>query len=162
MFSWTAKHLYSTWTRGRNLFLFTWFPTVPWNSENYLGHIWLWCWLNICSVQIYRISILSLNILRYDDHNHPCRDRTHTQIWFNFMCFLLAWQQHDIQELCRVMFDALEQKWKQTEQVGESIIYETSWQETGGRWTVSSNNQMCGRCEMPQDAPGLAAPHLRR
>uniref|UniRef100_A0A7N8XY04 Ubiquitin carboxyl-terminal hydrolase 47 n=1 Tax=Mastacembelus armatus TaxID=205130 RepID=A0A7N8XY04_9TELE len=27
-----------------------------------------------------------------------------------------AWQQHDIQELCRVMFDALEQKWKQTEQ----------------------------------------------
>lgn len=34
--------------------------------------------------------------------------------------FLSAWQQHDIQELCRVMFDALEQKWKQTEQVGES------------------------------------------
>lgn len=31
----------------------------------------------------------------------------------------LAWQQHDVQELCRVMFDALEQKWKQTEQVGE-------------------------------------------
>ncbi|KAK7169798.1 hypothetical protein R3I94_000134 [Phoxinus phoxinus] len=28
-----------------------------------------------------------------------------------------AWQQHDVQELCRVMFDALEQKWKQTEQV---------------------------------------------
>ncbi|XP_074132885.1 ubiquitin carboxyl-terminal hydrolase 47 isoform X5 [Sminthopsis crassicaudata] len=27
-----------------------------------------------------------------------------------------AWQQHDVQELCRVMFDALEQKWKQTEQ----------------------------------------------
>lgn len=33
---------------------------------------------------------------------------------------LSAWQQHDVQELCRVMFDALEQKWKQTEQVGES------------------------------------------
>uniref|UniRef100_A0A8C5Q3U5 Ubiquitin carboxyl-terminal hydrolase 47 n=1 Tax=Leptobrachium leishanense TaxID=445787 RepID=A0A8C5Q3U5_9ANUR len=27
-----------------------------------------------------------------------------------------AWQQHDVQELCRVMFDALEQKWRQTEQ----------------------------------------------
>eukprot|EP00066_Takifugu_rubripes_P019296 XP_011608562.1 PREDICTED: ubiquitin carboxyl-terminal hydrolase 47 isoform X2 [Takifugu rubripes] len=27
-----------------------------------------------------------------------------------------AWQQHDVQELCRVMFDALEQKWKQTVQ----------------------------------------------
>ena len=28
----------------------------------------------------------------------------------------LAWQQHDVQELCRVMFDALEQKFKNTEQ----------------------------------------------
>ncbi|XP_066582168.1 ubiquitin carboxyl-terminal hydrolase 47 [Prorops nasuta] len=27
-----------------------------------------------------------------------------------------AWQQHDIQELCRVMFDALEQKFKNTQQ----------------------------------------------
>ena len=27
-----------------------------------------------------------------------------------------AWQQHDIQELCRVMFDALEQEFKGTEQ----------------------------------------------
>ncbi|XP_054709133.1 ubiquitin carboxyl-terminal hydrolase 47-like [Uloborus diversus] len=27
-----------------------------------------------------------------------------------------AWQQHDVQELCRVMFDALEQKFKNTEQ----------------------------------------------
>lgn len=32
-------------------------------------------------------------------------------------CPKIAWQQHDVQELCRVMFDALEQKWKQTEQV---------------------------------------------
>lgn len=39
---------------------------------------------------------------------------------FLCVCLFLAWQQHDIQELCRVMFDALEQKWKQTEQVGES------------------------------------------
>eukprot|EP00057_Strongylocentrotus_purpuratus_P029585 XP_011684059.1 PREDICTED: ubiquitin carboxyl-terminal hydrolase 47 [Strongylocentrotus purpuratus] len=27
-----------------------------------------------------------------------------------------AWQQHDVQELCRVMFDALEKKWKNTDQ----------------------------------------------
>ena len=27
-----------------------------------------------------------------------------------------AWQQHDVQELCRVMFDALERKWKNTDQ----------------------------------------------
>lgn len=27
-----------------------------------------------------------------------------------------AWQQHDIQELCRVMFDALEQKFRDTQQ----------------------------------------------
>ncbi|XP_026465548.1 ubiquitin carboxyl-terminal hydrolase 47-like isoform X2 [Ctenocephalides felis] len=27
-----------------------------------------------------------------------------------------AWQQHDVQELCRVMFDALEQKFRKTEQ----------------------------------------------
>jgi len=28
----------------------------------------------------------------------------------------LAWQQHDIQELCRVMFDALEKKFENTDQ----------------------------------------------
>lgn len=41
-----------------------------------------------------------------------------------------AWQQHDIQELCRVMFDALEQVFKDTNQAdlidrlyqGESLI----------------------------------------
>lgn len=27
-----------------------------------------------------------------------------------------AWQQHDVQELCRVMFDALEINWKKTDQ----------------------------------------------
>jgi len=27
-----------------------------------------------------------------------------------------AWQQHDVQELCRVMFDALERSWKYTDQ----------------------------------------------
>lgn len=29
---------------------------------------------------------------------------------------LVAWQQHDVQELMRVMFDALERKWKDTPQ----------------------------------------------
>ena len=29
---------------------------------------------------------------------------------------LVAWQQHDVQELCRVMFDALEKKWRKTDQ----------------------------------------------
>jgi len=28
-----------------------------------------------------------------------------------------AWQQHDVQELCRVMFDALEQEFKNTTHV---------------------------------------------
>lgn len=27
-----------------------------------------------------------------------------------------AWQQHDVQELCRAMFDALEQTWQNTKQ----------------------------------------------
>ena len=32
------------------------------------------------------------------------------------MCCLAAWQQHDVQELCRVMFDALEKTWRKTDQ----------------------------------------------
>ena len=32
--------------------------------------------------------------------------------WF----VVAAWQQHDVQELCRVMFDALERSWKNTDQ----------------------------------------------
>ena len=32
-----------------------------------------------------------------------------------FVC-LLAWQQHDVQELCRVMFDALEKRFKKDQQ----------------------------------------------
>ncbi|XP_061422799.1 ubiquitin carboxyl-terminal hydrolase 47 isoform X2 [Lethenteron reissneri] len=36
-----------------------------------------------------------------------------------------AWQQHDVQELCRVMFDALEQKWKNTEQANLiNVLYQ--------------------------------------
>jgi ubiquitin carboxyl-terminal hydrolase 47 len=31
-------------------------------------------------------------------------------------CSGVAWQQHDVQELCRVMFDALEKNWKDTDQ----------------------------------------------
>jgi hypothetical protein len=30
-----------------------------------------------------------------------------------------AWHQHDVQELCRVMFDALEKVFKDTDQVNE-------------------------------------------
>lgn len=30
--------------------------------------------------------------------------------------YFIVWQQHDVQELCRVMFDALELKWKNTDQ----------------------------------------------
>ena len=33
------------------------------------------------------------------------------------MNYTVAWQQHDVQELCRVMFDALESKFKNTDQV---------------------------------------------
>ncbi len=32
------------------------------------------------------------------------------------MFFIAAWQQHDVQELCRVMFDALEKTWRKTDQ----------------------------------------------
>ena len=37
-----------------------------------------------------------------------------------FLCVFLVWQQHDVQELFRVMFDALETKWKKTDQ--ENLI----------------------------------------
>lgn len=49
-----------------------------------------------------------------------------SKTFFVCVCLFLAWQQHDIQELCRVMFDALEQKWKQTEQVGESETFSSN------------------------------------
>lgn len=48
-------------------------------------------------------------------------------VFYLFILFyFLAWQQHDVQELCRVMFDALEQKWKQTVQVGECKKFSNS------------------------------------
>ena len=34
----------------------------------------------------------------------------------NALVYVAAWQQHDVQELCRVMFDALERSWKHTDQ----------------------------------------------
>jgi len=36
--------------------------------------------------------------------------------WWRRLLPLTAWQQHDVQELCRVMFDALERSWKHTDQ----------------------------------------------
>lgn len=42
-----------------------------------------------------------------------------TESWFSscyHISLSIVWQQHDVQELCRVMFDALEQKWKKTDQ----------------------------------------------
>jgi ubiquitin carboxyl-terminal hydrolase 47 len=41
---------------------------------------------------------------------------------FFVILVLLAFQQHDVQELCRVMFDALEKKFKGTKQ--ENLINE--------------------------------------
>ena len=42
----------------------------------------------------------------------------HTTNFIKFRSvFSLAWQQHDVQELCRVMFDALEHTLKNTDQV---------------------------------------------
>ena len=41
-------------------------------------------------------------------------------IKYDLMCPIfksLAWQQHDVQELCRVMFDKLEETLKGTDQV---------------------------------------------
>ena len=37
------------------------------------------------------------------------------------MIFLLAWQQHDVQELCRVMFDALEKMFKNDKETDVSL-----------------------------------------
>ena len=47
----------------------------------------------------------SAKIAAHNTNNKPFR-----------VCQHLAWQQHDIQELCRVMFDALEKKFEGTDQ----------------------------------------------
>ena len=41
---------------------------------------------------------------------------TITMTIYLFLLLFIAWHQHDIQELCRVMFDALEKTWQNTEQ----------------------------------------------
>ena len=33
-------------------------------------------------------------------------------LYYTCLCVYIAWQQHDVQELCRVMFDALEKRFK--------------------------------------------------
>ena len=48
--------------------------------------------------------------------NDLFKHNNNNNIHVYFVC-LLAWQQHDVQELCRVMFDALEINFKNTEQV---------------------------------------------
>lgn len=74
------------------------------------------------------------------------------------MCFRacvcsIAWQQHDVQELCRVMFDALEQKWKQTEQVQH--IAPPDMTLIHSQWEPSPQGQNKGS-SVARKVPGLA------
>jgi hypothetical protein len=39
-----------------------------------------------------------------------------TERIFSIKFYVTVWQQHDVQELCRVMFDALEVTWRGTDQ----------------------------------------------
>ena len=39
-----------------------------------------------------------------------------------YLLVILAWQQHDVQELCRVMFDALEKMFKNDKETDVSDI----------------------------------------
>lgn len=48
--------------------------------------------------------------------NNPYSLGKFVRVHFIFLPGSDAWHQHDIQELCRVMFDALEQKFKDTKQ----------------------------------------------
>ena len=63
------------------------------------------------------------------DSSEGSRTSDHLSLWifailshlfccYSLCCYdwLAAWQQHDVQELCRVMFDALERSWKNTDQ----------------------------------------------
>ena len=42
------------------------------------------------------------------------------QNYYMVCLYCTVWQQHDVQELCRVMFDALEVTWRSTDQ--ENLI----------------------------------------
>ena len=62
---------------------------------------------------------------------------------------LSAWQQHDVQELCRVMFDALEKRFlrdkdRQQEMQGDLIneLYQGTWEDYVKCKGVSSDNPL--------------------
>ncbi|XP_022218710.2 ubiquitin carboxyl-terminal hydrolase 47 isoform X2 [Drosophila obscura] len=60
----------------------------------------------------YQLQKLFLNLQTSPKSSVETTDLTRSFGWDSTE----AWQQHDIQELCRVMFDALEQKFKNTKQ----------------------------------------------
>lgn len=59
----------------------------------------------------YQLQILFLNLQTSTKVAVETKDLTQSFGWDSSE----AWQQHDIQELCRILFDALEQKFKATE-----------------------------------------------
>ncbi|XP_067645326.1 ubiquitin carboxyl-terminal hydrolase 47 isoform X2 [Eurosta solidaginis] len=61
----------------------------------------------------YQLQKLFLNLQTSKKSAVETTDLTRSFGWDSTQ----AWQQHDIQELCRVMFDALEQKFKNTKQM---------------------------------------------
>ena len=58
------------------------------------------------------VSLLLMICRHIHDQRHFCE----TFLMSSSVLLLTAWQQHDVQELCRVMFDALERSWKNTDQ----------------------------------------------
>lgn len=60
----------------------------------------------------YQLQKLFLNLQTSTKSAVETTELTHSFGWD----LSEAWQQHDVQELCRVMFDALEQKFKDTDQ----------------------------------------------
>ncbi|EDW37527.1 GL16305 [Drosophila persimilis] len=69
----------------------------------------------------YQLQKLFLNLQTSPKSSVETTDLTRSFGWDSTE----AWQQHDIQELCRVMFDALEQKFKNTKQANLiSNLYE--------------------------------------
>ncbi|XP_030078578.1 ubiquitin carboxyl-terminal hydrolase 47 isoform X3 [Drosophila hydei] len=69
----------------------------------------------------YQLQKLFLNLQTSSKSSVETTDLTRSFGWDSTE----AWQQHDIQELCRVMFDALEHKFKNTKQANLiSTLYE--------------------------------------